>query len=66
LKKWKLGNESRIFNDGWSSKYFFTECAGKVVCVREVFLLWRSVEEGIRMTTSMQTSLIYAWSTEYL
>jgi hypothetical protein len=33
LKKWKVGDKWRIFNDGFSSKYFSTESAGKVVSI---------------------------------
>jgi hypothetical protein len=31
LKKWKMSDKWRIFNDGFGSKYFSTESAGKVV-----------------------------------
>ena len=33
-RKRKIADEGRIFNEEWSSKYFFTENVGKPVCLK--------------------------------
>jgi hypothetical protein len=32
-EKYQVGDRSRVFNDDWSSKSFFTGSAGKVICL---------------------------------